>query len=545
MRIGEWVGRAAVICGVLCGIVRAFAEPDAILGDLPGVQSYGQNTAAQKCAYAYGNTTCNIGTTAMRHISGTPFHPVIASAKYRYRVSAGSGRFEQVGISWAKWNFCAYQQTICDTCPEPACPGCCSALAAGCSDPYVATRNGVQSLLGPRSIINPWTGDHPASHPTPGTGVLPGRVQVRVGDLDPAQNPGAVYYAEYQVITPDEVTPANRMNNASHRRLGAPGAAPSFSFAFSGSTVRTLPAIFAWANHDPGVQFVNLDVDAVADGRFVLGAKATALGGNAWHYEYAIYNLNSDRAGQAFRVPVPGTVNVFNVGFRDVDYWAEAYSDADWTPTLADGALTWAAETYAQNVNANALRWGTLYNFRFDADAPPTTGLVTLTLFKPGTPASLGANVSVPCGPPAIEPPGALAAVCGMPYTSPPPAVAGTPPYAWTLVSGPAGMTINAATGQVEWPNPEASDVPYNMTVRAESVCGPGSDEATFPLTVARGDFTGDGKVTGADAAPFVERLLGVTASALCAADVNGDSVVDGRDIAPFVERLLNKETSP
>ena len=32
---------------------------------------------------------------------------------------------------------------------------------------------------------------------------------------------------------------------------------------------------------------------------------------------------------------------------------------------------TWSTQTYDQNENANALRWGTMYNFWFDADAPP------------------------------------------------------------------------------------------------------------------------------------------------------------------------------
>lgn len=33
-----------------------------------------------------------------------------------------------------------------------------------------------------------------------------------------------------------------------------------------------------------------------------------------------------------------------------------------------------ASEAFAQNQNANAIRWGTLYNFRFDADQPPDFG---------------------------------------------------------------------------------------------------------------------------------------------------------------------------
>ncbi len=39
---------------------------------------------------------------------------------------------------------------------------------------------------------------------------------------------------------------------------------------------------------------------------------------------------------------------------------------------MQDGSsITWSSETFAQNQNANAIRFGTLYNFRFDADQPP------------------------------------------------------------------------------------------------------------------------------------------------------------------------------
>ena len=57
-----------------------------------------------------------------------------------------------------------------------------------------------------------------------------------------------------------------------------------------------------------------------------------------------------------------------------------------------------ATETHATNADANALRWGTLYNFRFDANAAPVAGTVTLGLFKPGTPTSMQVDASVPDG---------------------------------------------------------------------------------------------------------------------------------------------------
>jgi len=45
------------------------------------------------------------------------------------------------------------------------------------------------------------------------------------------------------------------------------------------------------------------------------------------------------------------------------------FSITPWTPDQTANSLTWSTETFAQNPNANAIRWGTLYNFRFDSDS--------------------------------------------------------------------------------------------------------------------------------------------------------------------------------
>src|SRR4029079_10262989 len=50
------------------------------------------------------------------------------------------------------------------------------------------------------------------------------------------------------------------------------------------------------------------------------------------------------------------------------------------------------------NQNANALRFGTLYNFRFDSAVQPGNGDATLGLFRPGVPAEISASTIVPCG---------------------------------------------------------------------------------------------------------------------------------------------------
>src|SRR4029434_993965 len=83
--------------------------------------------------------------------------------------------------------------------------------------------------------------------------------------------------------------------------------------------------------------------------------------------------------------------NVTNIGFHDIQYSSndgvpapgvQSFSGADWTPVNDGTSVKWSTDTFAANLNANALRFGTMYNFRFDCDLPPQTGIITLTTFK-------------------------------------------------------------------------------------------------------------------------------------------------------------------
>ncbi len=53
-------------------------------------------------------------------------------------------------------------------------------------------------------------------------------------------------------------------------------------------------------------------------------------------------------------------------------------------PALA--GVSWHTETFSQNPNANALRWGTLYNFRVQQTSPPVLMNATIGFFKTGAP---------------------------------------------------------------------------------------------------------------------------------------------------------------
>ncbi len=108
-----------------------------------------------------------------------------------------------------------------------------------------------------------------------------------------------------------------------------------------------------------------------------------ALEGFGYHYEYAIYNMNSDTSADGFQIAFPGASNIGNAGFHDIDHHSgEPYDTSDWTIDAdgPNGTITWSAVD--MGANTNALRWGTLFSFWFDSDTPPDVMTHTLDLFK-------------------------------------------------------------------------------------------------------------------------------------------------------------------
>lgn len=384
-----WIGVAVWAVASLTGTSDCSAQigPDVIVGDLVGVADWGTDSGSGIYAYSIGTTSCNIGDEELLWISSTNQHPVIGQSIYRYR----DGQFEQLGQGWLKHGFFALQGTVCGSC---SASGTGSALGVGCSDPYSASRNGGQSNLGPKSEVNATTGffPYPPSNP-PYSGNIGRRIQVRETDLDPALNPGAQYFGEGHYVTPDDAAAGNGANNASWRPLSLDTS--NYDFATTGSTRREEPAIYAWQEIDP---MVSIQSAAIAnDGTVLLAHRVTDNGDGTWHYEYAIHNINSHRSIRSFELPADSSIGIFNVGFHDVDYHSgEPYSGTDWAFTSDGTNVSWETETFGANPNANAIRWGTLYNFRFDADTPPQSDTVSLGLFRPGTPSQVSFTALVP-----------------------------------------------------------------------------------------------------------------------------------------------------
>ncbi len=353
-------------------------------------------------AFAIGTTACNVGDVELNWCNlDTAFcnedqHPAIAQNMYRLL----NGRFEQVGMSWVKHGFAAIDNQGCGlTCTNS---GTQYLLGVGCSDVYSPNLNGSQRYLGPRSEVDPNTGLFPFPYNLHSNeiGDKPfKRLQVHSSDLMPALNGGARYFAEAHYVMSDDAADRNGNNNASTQEITieGPNEQGHYIHDFVGGTIRGLPAIRAWADSDPSV--VESDVQVPGEGLFILSGKATLLATGYWHYEYALYNMNSDRAADTFFVPLPPGAIVQNVGFHDVEYHSdEPYDGTDWGHSVAPAGITWATVPHATNTNANALRWSTLYNFRFETNVgpDPTPGTAVVGLFKPGTPESMDATALVP-----------------------------------------------------------------------------------------------------------------------------------------------------
>lgn len=99
----------------------------------------------------------------------------------------------------------------------------------------------------------------------------------------------------------------------------------------------------------------------------------------------------------------------------------------------------------------------------------------------------------------------------GVPYEGPTPELtAGTLPVTWTLVAGPAGMTIDPASGVVSWDNPVVEGSPFTVTIRATNSYG--SDEESWALTVTNGGGWAPASTVGATGTSHATNYLGFLA---------------------------------
>jgi len=385
--------------------------PDVIVGNLIDLVQLDNGAVNGKVGVSLGTDACNKGTENVEWLAlPDNRHPFIP--QNLYRMSGGNDntqQFEQIGQSWGKHAFAAASSNTCGF----GCNGVGGDhLGSGCSDAYGAGLNGAQDLIGSRAWVNPFTGffaqnpdpnDH-SGHVHAPADPTAHRILVDVNDLNTSLNVGATYFAEAEYIVPHEgtwcqshPTECNMYNNASYRQCSVIGINQPFSFNFVGNTVREQPAIMAWT----GAAVNEGEPDPGNDGIFFVGYKVTGPNAGVYHYEYAIYNQNLDRAIQSFEVVYPlfPPIVLDNVGFHappqhppfanDGTQGDAGYSSDPWIFTTSFTSATWNCQTFAENQNANAIRYGTLYNFRFDSTAPPAETTANIGFFKTGSPISV------------------------------------------------------------------------------------------------------------------------------------------------------------
>jgi len=323
-------------------------------------------------SFAFGTTSCNFGDMVADWYSGTNRVPVIAQTCYRLK----DGRFEQIATAWLKHSFCAVSEPGCGDCQATNC----STLGIGCADTYWAGLNA--DAIAPRSAINAFTGyyDYPFSIYPSGPSSMRGKLQFNIEDIEPTLNADALYFLEGQYVSPDDAEWGNQDNNASYKWIYWLSAQNPQHMS---TTQVGDPAIFAWPIFDPEVDLRPLRVPD--EGLLHVGVRVFDNEDGTWRYEYAIHNLNSDRSIDSFSIPLGDCVEVSDIGFHDVNHASgEVIDGTDWAVAVSPTEISWSTNTYDENEWANAIRWGSMYNFYFTANEPPSDVALTLGLFKPG-----------------------------------------------------------------------------------------------------------------------------------------------------------------
>ncbi len=392
VRLFSFLGIPAMAGLCLIGLLSSpAAAQDVTYAAIDDVLNHGSVGGIQ--AYSLGTRTCNIHPTgSLAWINnGTP-----GVGFDMYRLSGG--RLVQIGMSWVKHACCVSNSN------NALCEGTCSGTGFGlrpkCMDTYSASWNSGQGRLGPRSGINAWTSSF-AGLPGGSGNAIFRRLQVQVTDL---QTAGAQYFVGGTYVCSEEGMQPTQRNNSSYRRVTVNQT--NFNLSLMDTTVRYVPAIQAWRDHGLGPNMVDPSVtvafiDVPSEGRYWYAHKVTNLGGGQYRYDYGVFNLNSDRNGGSMSVPIPPGTLVTNVGHhKPFHHSGEPASFNDnWTSSVTSTSVSWSTpQTFSQNANSSALRWGTMHTYWFTANRPPAAGTATLGLFKPHTPQSVVMNVAVPQG---------------------------------------------------------------------------------------------------------------------------------------------------
>ena len=331
-------------------------------------------------ALSMSSTLCNLGDEAIDWYGNpNPRHPFLVFNVFRDL----DGRMEQIGQSWIKHGFAAAQSSgLCGNLPCDRDSN--GNLGPGCADIYGSGTNASQRNMGPRDEVNPWTGAfvYEGSHlDTTGTTHNPveHRLAVDDADLDRDANEGARYFLELYTVCHDDI---DHENSVGYQEFMIASGGPGGTWRFTNiDTVATQgTSLEAWPD---ATRTTIPEGDLVEDGRAYCYVRVRENGPNKWRYEYAVYNLDMARNVGSFSVPISDGALVENIGFH-APVSDDDYSNAPWASNREGGMLTWSTTPHEVDPLSNPIRWGSAYNFWFDAGAPPTDSEVTLGVFDGG-----------------------------------------------------------------------------------------------------------------------------------------------------------------
>jgi hypothetical protein len=384
--------------------------PDVITGQV--VQGRQDSRLGSKIGLTAATNSCNIGDGPLSWYpldpqnppAGSNRHPAISLNFYRLM----DGRMEQLARSWVKHGFYATNANECknfpenkQTCQSPGLGG--NQLRPGCSDYYSEDLNADPDHLGPRSRINnATTAIFDAATAQDLTGYPPSQPPERILLVEESdlQQANARYFIEGHYLHLDDAAAGNSRNNATYQEVTPIFRGGRWDLVPVRSEVRMQPAITAWQDDGAKLTEVETDEGAGAKSYVIVASKVNSAPGGKFRYDYAVYNMNSELAIQSLSVPASG-VDQASIGFKAVPANGEIWSNQPWESKVQNGQLIWSTKKYNEDQNANALRWGSTYNFWFVSSAAPGNGSATLTRFKPPSGAvspSFAVGVSVPGG---------------------------------------------------------------------------------------------------------------------------------------------------
>ncbi len=377
-------------------------EIDVSLVDLASPSQIARE-AGVRVAIAFSATLTNTGTgsvdwyepIAPTRFDGVGPHPFLSLAMYRL----DDDGLVQLGLGDVKHAF----RALNIGCPCPSA----SSLYPGCGDVYGVSTNQDRSYLAPREEVTSYTGawERVGSH-------FDRCLAREEPPCDPASNDeddfrdhygeGDFYHDafEHRLVVPESglleedgrffleawyvaAGDVDLWNSLGHREVEPALSGSTWSFELDGSLESG-----SMLDHIPGADRVLVDTGA---GRLQLASVTTDLDGGVHRYAYTLMNFDFDRSIAAFRVPLEPGTQVTRIRSR-------ALGDdpaRDWAVVVEESAITWQAPP------GEALDWGMLVGFGFDADRDPVPSSVRLAVLEPGSPTALVVSAMAPAPEPA------------------------------------------------------------------------------------------------------------------------------------------------